>query len=56
MSDPVSSAVKFVTAKNFMTVVGAILATGVLLNMANNGTFGSMAQNLANKVTNGYGK
>jgi hypothetical protein len=38
-----------------LTVVGSILFTGVVLNMAGNGTFGASLQKFAQYVTKGYG-
>jgi hypothetical protein len=35
--------------------VATILATGLLLNLANQGTLGTFVKGIANKVTNGYG-
>lgn len=35
--------------------VGAILATGAILNLAGSGKFGVSAQRLAKYITNGYG-
>ena len=41
--------------KNFFAVVGAIFATGAILNLAGQGTLGTQAQLFAKYVTNGYG-
>lgn len=39
----------------FALVGGAIIATGLFLNAAGNGTFGSQVEALAKSVTQGYG-
>ena len=36
-------------------VVGSILGTGALLNLAGNGSFGETVKKAAKYVTNGYG-
>lgn len=39
----------------FGLMVGAILTTGLLLNAAGSGQFGSQVEKLADKITEGYG-
>lgn len=41
--------------KQFSLFMGAILATGLVLNAAGTGMLGSTAQGIATKVTEGYG-
>lgn len=43
------------TSRAFIGTVGAIIATGALLNLANKGTFGATAQKFSRYVTTGYG-
>lgn len=38
-----------------LSVIGSILATGAILNMAASGTFGTTVQKAAAYVTKGYG-
>jgi len=39
----------------FISVAGAIVATGAALNLANSGKLGTTAQKLAKYITAGYG-
>jgi hypothetical protein len=41
--------------KNLFVLMGAILATGAILNVAGSGRLGMSAQNAAMFVTKGYG-
>ncbi len=41
--------------KNFGTIVGAIVLTGIVLAYAGRGKLGSAARSVANLVTEGYG-
>lgn len=45
----------FFMGKAFLSTVGAIVATGAILNLANRGTFGDAVKKLSNFVTTGYG-
>lgn len=43
------------TSRTFLGTVAAIVATGAVLNLANQGKLGMTAKKFANYVTTGYG-
>lgn len=44
-----------ISTVTFFSVMTAILVTGILLDEAGKGTFGTTVKNVAVKVTSGYG-
>jgi hypothetical protein len=44
-----------VFGKSFLSMMGAIAATGIVLNMAGSGMFGTQVKSLAQYITKGYG-
>lgn len=47
--------IDFFMSRTFLGTVSAIVATGILLNLANSGKLGADAKKFANYVTSGYG-